>query len=168
MEKRGISQILQLLIQGTGKGRQFIKLTLCIDIYSSVCKKRDFKCLRLNKKFRAVCFNDCVQVVNKLNSLLEHKTLFDNKVTYPLFPLTPSIYVYMYSRASDNGPSEKRTTSLQRTSSVLRIKISIVVILKQPPRSGRFLIPDSGQNSNSQRDFSIQNCLRIADRKPHP
>ena len=71
----------------------------------------------------------------------------------------------LYSRASDNGPSEKRTTSLQRTSSVLRIEISIVVILKQPPRSGRFLIPDSGQNSNSQRDISIQNCLRIADKQ---
>ena len=70
-----------------------------------------------------------------------------------------------YSRASDNGPSEKRTTSLQRTSSVLRIEISIVVILKQPPRSGRFSIPDSGQNSNSQRDFSIQNCLPIADKQ---
>ena len=48
---------------------------------------------------------------------------------------------------------------------MLRIEISIVVILKQPPRSGRFLIPDSRQNSNSQRDFSIQNCLRIADKQ---
>ena len=48
---------------------------------------------------------------------------------------------------------------------MLRIEISIVVILKQPPRSGHFLIPDSGQNSNSQRDFSIQNCLRIADKQ---
>ena len=28
---------------------------------------------------------------------------------------------YMYSRASDNGPSEKRTASLQRTTVVLRI-----------------------------------------------
>ena len=49
---------------------------------------------------------------------------------------------------------------------MLRIEISIVVILKQPPRSGRFLIPDSGQNSNSQRDFSIQKIgLRIADKQ---
>ena len=65
----------------------------------------------------------------------------------------------VYSRTSDNGPSEKRTSSLQRTHSVLRIEITIVVILKQPPRSGRFLIPDSGQDPDSQRHFSIQNCL---------
>jgi len=64
-----------------------------------------------------------------------------------------------YSRTSDNGPSEKRTSSLQRTHSVLRIEITIVVILKQPPRSGRFLIPDSGQDPDSQLHFSIQNCL---------
>ena len=67
--------------------------------------------------------------------------------------------VYTYSQTSDNGHSEKRKISLQRTSSVLRIEITIVVILKQPPRSGRFSIPDSGQDSNSQRDFLIQNCL---------
>ena len=33
-----------------------------------------------------------------------------------------------YSRASDNGPSEKRTTSLQRTSAVLPIDFSIVIV----------------------------------------
>ena len=66
---------------------------------------------------------------------------------------------YMYSRTSDNGPSEKRTTALQQTSVVLRIVFSIVVILTQPPRSGRFLIPDSGQDSGSQLTFSIQICL---------
>ena len=65
----------------------------------------------------------------------------------------------MYSRTSDNGPSEKRTTSLQQTHSVLRIEITIVITLKQPPRSGCFLIPDSGQDPNSQQHFSIQNCL---------
>ena len=65
-------------------------------------------------------------------------------------------YVGIYSRTSDNGPSEKRTTSLQRTLSVLRIEITILVILKQPPRSGRFSIPDSGQNPRSQRHFTMQ------------
>ena len=52
---------------------------------------------------------------------------------------------YIYSRTSDNGPSEKRTTSLQRTHSLLRNEITIVIVLKQPPRNGRFSIPDSGQ-----------------------
>ena len=46
---------------------------------------------------------------------------------------------------------------------MLRIEISIAVILNQLLRSGHFLIQDSGQNLNSQRNFSIQNCLRIAD-----
>ena len=50
-----------------------------------------------------------------------------------------------YSRTSDNGPSEKRTTSLQRTHSLLRNETTIVIVLKQPLRNGRFLIPDSGQ-----------------------
>ena len=64
-----------------------------------------------------------------------------------------------YSRTSDNGPSEKRTTSLQRTHSLLRTEITIVIVLKQPPRNGRFSIPDSGQELHSQLHFSIQNCL---------
>ena len=73
-----------------------------------------------------------------------------------------------YSRTSDNGPSEKWTTFLQRTHSVLRIEITVVVILKQPPRSGRFLIPDSGQDPNSQMHFSIQNSLQIMDTQETP
>ena len=52
----------------------------------------------------------------------------------------------IYSRTSDNGPSEKRTTSLPRTHSLLRNEITIVIVLKQPPRNGRFSIPDSGQD----------------------
>ena len=35
-----------------------------------------------------------------------------------------------YSRTSHNGPSEKRTTSLQWTNAVLRIEITIVPIHK--------------------------------------
>ena len=58
-----------------------------------------------------------------------------------------------------NGPSEKRTTSLKRTHSLLRNEITIVIVLKQPPRNGRFSIPDSGQDLHSQLHFSIQNCL---------
>ena len=65
----------------------------------------------------------------------------------------------VYSRTSDNGPSEKRTTSLQRTHSLLRNEITIVIVLKQPPRNGRFSIPDSGQELHSQLHFPIQNCL---------
>ena len=41
---------------------------------------------------------------------------------------TIDVEVYNYSRASDNGPSEKRTTSLQWTSAVLPIEFSIVIV----------------------------------------
>ena len=37
-------------------------------------------------------------------------------------------YLIVYSRASDNGPSEKRTASLQRTTVVLRIVSSITLL----------------------------------------
>ena len=40
----------------------------------------------------------------------------------------PCLIITVYSRASDNGPSEKRTTSLQRTSAVLPIEFSIVIV----------------------------------------
>ena len=40
----------------------------------------------------------------------------------------PEHHVISYSRASDNRPSEKRTTSLQRTSAVLPIEFSIVIV----------------------------------------
>ena len=50
-----------------------------------------------------------------------------------------------YSLASDNGPSEK-TTSLQRTSVMLRIGFSMIVVLRQSLRSGRFSFPDSDKS----------------------
>ena len=61
-----------------------------------------------------------------------------------------------YSRTSHNGPSEKRTTSLQRTLPMIRIEITLDVIHSQPPRSGRFRIPDSGHDSRSRPHFSVQ------------
>lgn len=62
-----------------------------------------------------------------------------------------------------NGPSEKRTT-LQRTHSVLQIDCNTLTTSE----NRRPLDPDSGEDSNSQRHFSIQNCLLISVRKPHP
>ena len=64
---------------------------------------------------------------------------------------TPHLFLSVYSRTSLNGPSEKRTTSLQRTLPVIRIEIKYVV-----PPSGRFRIPESGHDSRSQPHFSVQ------------
>ena len=47
-----------------------------------------------------------------------------------LLSTVPTADVGRYSRTSHNGPSEKRTTSLQQTNAVLRIKITIVLIHK--------------------------------------
>ena len=63
--------------------------------------------------------------------------------------------IYDYSGTSHNGPSEKRTLTLQRTRAVSRIENTIAVIHKQPSRSGRFPIPDSGQNLCAERRSTI-------------
>ena len=46
-------------------------------------------------------------------------TLYLRVAQMPRSPDMPDLAIFvLYSRASDNGPSEKRTTSLQRTSAV--------------------------------------------------
>ena len=42
----------------------------------------------------------------------------------------------IYSKTSNNGPSEKRTTSLQRTAHLPPIDFTIELIHYEPPRSG--------------------------------
>ena len=66
---------------------------------------------------------------------------------------TVVLCVQKYSRTSVNGPSKKQTTSLQRTQSVLQIEITIVVILKQPPRT----LLDSGQRTRSTLPTALYN-----------
>ena len=92
----------------------------CNPVLKVVCTTRYLQC-------STTCA--CRKITAKLNNYMVPCTYGDPVV---------------YSRTSDNGPSEKRTLS------VLRIGITILVILKQPPRSGRFSIPDSGQNPRSQ------------------
>ena len=60
-------------------------------------------------------------------TVLQTKTLdYFIKLHADLFTYTKN---GRYSRASDNGPSEKRTASLQRTTVVLRIVSSITLML---------------------------------------
>ena len=101
------------------------------------------------------------EFLNEINAALMTTFGIKHRVTTACHPLL--ITVSFYSQASNNGPSEKWTTALQWTSSVLGIEISIIVILKQPPRSrpSRFRTADKTQTS--QRDFQIQNCIQIAD-----
>ena len=49
-----------------------------------------------------------------------------------------------YSKTSNNGPSEKRTTSLQRTAHLPPIDFTIELIHFEPPRSGHLSTPNNG------------------------
>ena len=49
-----------------------------------------------------------------------------------------------YTKISNNGPSEKRTTSLQRTAHLPPIDFTIELIHYEPPRSGHLSTPNNG------------------------
>ena len=49
-----------------------------------------------------------------------------------------------YSKTSNNGPSEKRTTSVQRTAHLPPIDFTIELIHFEPPRSGHLSTPNNG------------------------
>ena len=59
-----------------------------------------------------------------------------------LFCLHPAFL--HYSKTSNNGPSEKRTTSLQRTAHLPPIDFTIELINFEPPRSGHLSTPNNG------------------------
>ena len=52
-----------------------------------------------------------------------------------------------YSKTSNNGHSEKRTTSLQRTAHLPLIDFTIELIHYEPPRSGHLSTPNNGHKS---------------------
>ena len=93
---------------------------------------------------------------------MAHQSWFRVYTSHGAPPLHHHVYIQsvrVYSGTSHNGPSERRTTSVQRTKSVARIEITTAIIHSQPPRNGLFSIPDSGQNWRSITAFSVQNCL---------
>ena len=49
-----------------------------------------------------------------------------------------------YSKTSNNGPSENRTTSVQRTTHLPPIDFTIELIHFEPPRSGHLSTPNNG------------------------
>ena len=53
----------------------------------------------------------------------------------------------LYSKTSNNGPSEKRTTSVQRTTHLSPIDFTIELIHLEPPRSGHLSTPNNGHRS---------------------
>ena len=51
---------------------------------------------------------------------------------------------YTYGETSDNGLSERRTISVQRTNSMPPIALPIEIVHLEPPRSGHLSTPDNG------------------------
>ena len=51
---------------------------------------------------------------------------------------------YNYSKTSNNGPSEKQTTSVQRTAHLPLIDFTIELIHFEPPRSGHLSTLNNG------------------------
>ena len=49
-----------------------------------------------------------------------------------------------YSKTSNNGPSEKRTTSVQQMAHLPPIDFTIELIHLEPPRSGHLPTPNNG------------------------
>ena len=54
-------------------------------------------------------------------------------------------YVEQYSETCNNRPSERRTTSVQRTNPMPPIAISIEITHLKLPRSGHLSTPNNGQ-----------------------
>ena len=59
--------------------------------------------------------------------------------------------LYVYSETSNNGLSERRTTSVQQTNSMPPIALPIEIVHLEPPRSGHLSTPDNGQPARPQR-----------------
>ena len=61
------------------------------------------------------------------------------------------VCVHVYSETSNNGLSERRTTSVQQTNSMPPIALPIEILHLEPPSSGHLSTPDNGQPACPQR-----------------
>ena len=83
-------------------------------------------------------------------------------------PKVSSVRRFYCSKTPNNGPSEKRTSSLQRTAHLPPIDFTIEVIHFEPPRTGHLSTPNNGHWSGPDVPWSIQNYLRNRTVKLHP
>ena len=68
-----------------------------------------------------------------------------------------------YSETSNNGLSERQTTSVQRTNSMPLIAFPIEIVHLEPPRSGHLSTMDKGPAPNVS---AVQrfHCTHVSDR----
>ena len=76
--------------------------------------------------------------------------------------------IAVYSKTSTSGPSEKRTTSLQRTSFVPPIDIPTELVLKKPLRGGHLPTPNNGHWPRPLLTSANTSDLQERTEKPHP
>ena len=80
--------------------------------------------------------NKCVHLLHNMHNV--HAKSFINT--------TPT-----YSETSNNGLSERQTTSVQRTNSMSPIALPIEIVHLEPPSSGHLSTLDNGQPACPQR-----------------
>ena len=68
--------------------------------------------------------------------------------------------VSIYSETSNNGLSERRTTSVPRTNSMPSIALPIEIVHLEPPSSGYLSTPDNDSQRAPKGQQSVQNNLQ--------
>ena len=83
---------------------------------------------------------------------------------------TPDSYSACAVKTSNDGPSEERTTSLQRTAHLppIDFTIELIHVHYKPPRNGHLSTPNNGHRSAPDAPSPIQNYLWKWTVKLHP
>ena len=84
-----------------------------------------------------------------------HEILRSKQATLKFWPV---LYIYTVEPPITDHPRD-RQPPYNRQSLWHGLKSLLHIILSQPPRNGRFSIPESGKNWRSLTAFSMQNCL---------
>ena len=89
---------------------------------------------------------DCRYLVNLFKTLgiVLDPCAHDFHIRTTIVHLTIPSQESVYSKTSNNGPSEKRTTSVQRTAHLPPIDFTIQLLHFKPPRSGHLSTPNNG------------------------
>ena len=83
-------------------------------------------------------------VAQLIGGLVPHNTVVIFTKAVIKISLSLTTYLDNYSKTSNNGPSEKRTTSVQQTTRLPPIDFTIEILHFEPPRSGHLSTPNNG------------------------
>ena len=74
----------------------------------------------------------------------------------------------LYSETSNNGLSERRTTSVQWANSMPQIALPIEIVHLEPLSSGHLSTPDNGQPGCPPKDSNLYKITSKSGRRPKP